>query len=440
VRWSPKQAELVAAVYGGLNPPPGKRHVIASGPVRSGKSYPLNHAWIDIAANGWRNADFGLVTASDPRRQAVLAEMAYICAAMNVGWKNRRGYVEFGDRNRLWSWIGNTSTAHRQVQGLTLAGGMADEAVEVHPRSLVELSARCTPLGDGAPPPVVIAYSTNPGSPSAPFKTAVMDAIEAGKRAGKVVYFGCADNPTLAESELRELELSYPEGPERDRNFHGHWTSATGAMHPEAALWVQKPPQPDTEMPGSYYVAWDPAEVGVHHALLIAAYSKGRYWVVREFRWDGRRKGAIPKAEAARKVIALREEAHLPISKWIVDSADQAAAALLHNELRHAPWPEHHRPDYSATVVESKWRKPRIVESTRAVNALGAQKRLFLSPQVPELKAELEGLTWAEGKFAEHGVEEPDANASRHGVDALRYFVHAMKLDESLTEGGFAGW
>ena len=408
--WSPKQHLLIDALE---YEPVGKYHVVASGPKRAGKSYPGNCFWLQRAGE-WRNADFGLCTYSAARQTAILYELEGWCRKWSWPYRKSIQYWEFGRGNKLWFWCGNNSTSHYAIEGFTLRGGLVDEAIRVDPKSVNEMSIRCTPVGGDPVWPATIFYSTNPDGPSHPFKTGFMDGIERGDRPGRVLYFGVDDNPAIAESEKQEMKMSFPEGVQRDRGYYGKWAEAGGAMFPGVARWTVAPPKADTEVPYRCDIAVDTAEVGIWHALLIGRYSRDRAWVLQEWRHDGRTAGPIPKPDALRQVLRLGQTAPAKIGLWIVDSADQGFGHMLEQEIRDRGL------DGKAHY---QWGKPGIPESTRWVNATAASKRLFLSLQVPKLREELEALRWDDNKMEASGTESPATGQSDHGADALRYWV-----------------
>ena len=119
---STRQRELVAAVLD-----PEVLHVVASGPKRAGKSWAGHWAWMRYTLMAHSGADFGLVTPSQSRFEAMVAELGNVCADLQVRFSRHPRYLKFGP-NRLYHWVSKTQYSHEQITGHTWAGCILDEA------------------------------------------------------------------------------------------------------------------------------------------------------------------------------------------------------------------------------------------------------------------------------------------------------------------------
>ena len=392
---------------------------MASGPKRAGKSYVGNMAWLLRQHRRWDNADFGLLTFSDSRREAILLECRDIAERAGIRWHRSNRYAEFGQGNRLWWWCGSHTMAHRQIEGHTWRGGLVDEAVRCHRNSITEMSSRCTPVGGNPAWPSTILYTTNPEGPTHPFKLNVIDPVLREERAGKYLEFSVDDNPAIPASEKEEMLLTFPEGVQRDRGYYGRWVSAGGAVYPNIRQWTKPAPKHSTETAMAYYVSVDPAIQSVTHALLIAEYHGSRFHVVDEWRYDGRVDGALQRGEQAQRVAdwAL-QQVDKRISVWLVDPADPA---WRHSLERYVT---------STGVTGSRFpefKKPNLTASIGAVNSAGENKVLRIAPKCGALIDEMSSLAWDEQKLEDTGEEKP-TDGNDHGADALRYAVWFLEM------------
>jgi len=407
-RWSPKQAGVVKAIY---DTTPGLATHVLSGGKRSGKSYCAVKPWVHQIARIYKNHDTGLLTASEGRREALLREMHSACSELGIPFHRGKRHVRWGNGIRTYYWIGKTEISHNEVEGHTWVGGIVDEGIKVHPRSLREMIVRCTPVSRfKGPIPVII--TTNPSSPAHDIKTGLMADIEERRRAGTVHYFELADNPSLTEDELQQLIESYPEGPIRDREAYGKWVEISGAMFPGIDNYIRH--APIKEQPMRCTISVDPSVSGVWAAIAIGHYSRGRAHVIDEWYHDCRTKGVITPSEAVANVIELARRQPTYISRWLSDSADPSFGAALEAEVRDLRMGG--SSDYS-------WPKPEIVASTRAVNAALGLKRLAIDPKASSLIDELRLAHWSDAHYEQSGTEKPDNRTPDHATDALRYAV-----------------
>lgn len=403
--WGERQAQLVDSVLSD-----GTRTVVASGPVRSGKSYSGNWAWIAWARR-WTDTHFGLTAVSDGRVRATMMEMEAIALRLNMPWVQRERHVDFGEGRRLWFFVANNRTAAERIAGHTWAGAVIDEGTKVEPGVLGEINNRCALAGGLAK----VLITTNPSSPTHRLMTDVMQPIEQGKRPGAVHYFGIDDNPAMSDVARREIHDGLPEGFIRDRDYYGKWVEAGGAVYPGASQWVRQPPQTGA-LPIGHVVTIDPATTGVTHALLMSEYPGGRWWVTSEWRHDGWQKGPMPRHTQVAKIAAwafgLTEG---KVRRWLVDPADPAFREQLADELRLR--------DAQVTAVSvPDFDKPGLLESIRAVNTAGQTSRVLVSPVCVALVRELTQLGWDENAAMTSGEERP-VDGNDHGADALRYAV-----------------
>ena len=407
--WSDKQQQLIDAIWNN-----DIRIVSAVGPVRAGKSWPASQAFGEWLTCTWADADFGIVAASAQRVEALLLELEDIAAVLKVRFARRKNYVEFGTL-RGYYWVSRHRLSYRAVRGHTFCGVLADEAKDLHPNCVREINNRCSLW------PSKIVLTTNPGGPLDRYKLTVVDPIERGDRNGISLTFCIDDNPALSTEYKAELLAGLPPGPIRDRDYYGLWAQAGGLVIPHYRDALVRPPRAKTEMPQWCYVGVDPATVGVIAALLIGVYSRGRAWVLDEWRWDGREQGLMPAQEACDRITRrLISDAPAYVPEVIVDPADPAFADKMATSIRLAELP--------ARIVDYK--KPPLMPSLRALSrALGST--VFIDPKCHHLADELAALAYDADRLELTGEEKPWAGSEDHLTDCARYVVDHARLARS---------
>ena len=402
---SDKQKELVAAILD-----PDCLHVVGSGPKRAGKSYPGNWAWMRYVNMAFRGTDFGLTTASQSRIEATFHELENICIDLRIPFRRRTLYAEFGHANRMYHWVSKHFKSYEMIAGHTWGGCILDEGSRLQPECVREANIRCS-LDHSK-----LLYTTNPKHEAHPFKMHVMDPIEAGERRGKVLFFGIDDNPALSTQKKQDMYDGLKHDPAAlARDYYGKWVSPGGRMFPTAGRWVAKPPRPKTEMPYLYNVSIDPAPAAVTHALLVGEYSRGRQWVIAEWRHDGRtaKGGQMEYPDQTEAIVswATALAGDVRIARWRSDPADPTFRDSL-RAAGHAA---------GETGNFDSFKKPDLRPSIAAVNSVGG-RTLWIAPQCPLLMGELNSLGYDERAMTEYGIEKPD-DGNDDAADSLRYHV-----------------
>ena len=157
----------------------------------------------------------------------------------------------------------------------------------------------------------------------------------------------------------------------------------------------------------------DPAPAAVTHALIFGQYSRGRVWVLDEWRHDGREKGPMTYAKQAQRIVAWASAVAGPtrIARWRSDPADPtfrdalASAGLAAGEDGNF----------------DSFPKPEQKPSIAAVNSVGG-RLLWIAPSCPDLMGELNSLVYDERAMMEWAQEKPQ-DGNDDAADALRYHV-----------------
>ena len=400
MKLSPKQQQLF-----NLKAIPNK-HVIAYGPVRSGKTMAGLHGFLNWAGQHYSDFDFALAARSQRQWNAVIKrEMQNFALNLRLPLRKGAGGDHYtlpnahGGINRFWQTLGSDTSSVERIMGMTLAGAYLDEYVLMPEEFVAQFSARTSVPGGK------IVMVTNPEGPLHWGKTEYLDRLEAVD--GVAFQFTMDDNPSLSEDYKRQLAAQYT-GSMYKRMVLGEWASTSGAVYPHVMDAIRKPPD---ERPDERYVAIDVGSVNPTHALLIEVYGDIQY-SVKEWVWDGLEYGQLTdRQQIARMLPALVGD--LTIQQFTVDPAANAFSLELASQARGVP------------VVDAD---NSVVEGCDYVRMLMDNRLLYIDPACGELIRQMANYQWDEtaGKKGERKpVKEDD-----HGPDSLRYGVYtrAMQL------------
>ena len=407
--WSPKQRELRREIIAGP-----RRHVPVVGAIASGKSEAACQALAVRSAMLSPDMDVCIAARSAKVLQRTVLPAVVRGVESYGGTVVRRAEhwectsVVPGKPWRIIAAIGNNDAAAELISGSNLAAAYVDEATLV-PRSLVtELKQR---VRVGRHPKLV--YSMNADAPTNFMKVEVVDRVADGTLDGRYFEFHHADNPSLNADIVAgwDGELT---GHVHKRMMLNLWVATTGAVFPHAAEAIRKPPKPETETPLGVRWGLDIASSSITAAVLLAAYSGGRWWVVAEHTIDGREGSPVPHPEQMRQIVAKFAATGLPAPSSIaIDPSAVDARLALREALRDHGW-----------HIEPEPADNDIVAGTRWLSRLIDGKRLRIAPECRHTINDLVSLRWDE-TAAETGADVIDKKSTlvpgNHHGDAIRY-------------------
>ena len=409
-KWSKEQLEARQLIRD------GRRNIALIGSTGSGKSDGGIADWMDVIAN---NPDVvhGLVV----RGEAGLGRMMRLLEdwAHELWWSvtKRKDHIQVGPARIEWG-IGVHDRSHELIKGATWYSVFVDEANELPKRVLDEIAARAR---EGHGP---IIMTANGNEPTHWFTTDIKDKIRSGELDGGIVQYNLENAHWLEPDFIEDLKARY-QGPLYSWYVLGEDAALSGLVYPLMDQAVQAAPKPKTEKPFGFWLTGDVGySESATHFLLIGQYSKGRYWVLDEWRHCGAETGQ-PISYAEQPGLVL--EWALPIigerpCEIMVDQAEAQWKRELSRTL------EKMKKDLKGKVRIVDADKRQIMPGIRAVQSLtrpdGGKVRIV--PEKCEVALrELRGLRW-NPKRADKGDEYPTIGPD-HGADALRYWCDALE-------------
>ena len=170
------------------------RYVIATGPVRSGKTYAGLNGFMLWAGRHFSHHDFALAARSERQWNAVIkSEVNKLARSLGVEFKRREDHYELPDAhggfNRFWPALGSDTSSVERIQGWTLAGAYLDEYVLMPKEFVDQMGLRCSETG---------AKLVMVCNPEGPLSWAKVDYIDRAEEIdATVVWFTLDDNPSV---------------------------------------------------------------------------------------------------------------------------------------------------------------------------------------------------------------------------------------------------
>lgn len=293
--------------------------------------------------------------------------------------------------------------AENKIRGLTLTGAYCDELTLFDEDFFVMLLSRLSE------PNAKLIATTNPDAPGHWLMTNYIHRAESEELDFLRIKFLIDDNPYLSKSYVASLKREYT-GVFYDRFILGEWRAAEGVVYPEFA-----------DNPESFYRAKPPedisfATVGVDfggnksaHAFVCVGFSKGfqKAYVLDEFYL----KKQISPERLAQEFVTFvkKQKANWRIYEVFCDNAESTLICGLQNASSRE----------NLSVDVRKARKNPILDRIRFVNGLFAQKRFFLTGNVPHVKGALRDAIWDETSFEDKRLDDGTVNID--SLDALEY-------------------
>jgi PBSX family phage terminase large subunit len=271
---SPKQVDCLIHSDYDLN--------IASGSIRSGKTYAFNARFVEDLENDCIPAVDCLITGKKltaAYRNVIKPMLQHI---NEEGLSDRFEYKRNPDRliylpKNIDCYVdgANDVSSEERIRGMTIQRWYGDEVTTYPENFVMQAIGRCS-AGNR------YKYLTcNPDSPKHYFKTNFIDKIESGKINGKVWYFDIEhDNPVLSPEYIEQLKNLYT-GVFFDRFIRGLWVAAEGGIYNELDRSVHV--ISDLPEMREYFLAVDWGYENPLAILLIGIDHDNRYYVVDEF-------------------------------------------------------------------------------------------------------------------------------------------------------------
>ena len=390
-RWSAKQLQVLRSLFERKD-----RFTLVYGAVGSGKTAVATAAMV-VWASQLQDELIGVVAKTTAQtKDIIVPEVSKCCGELGLRFEKIDSQRYRVGRNIWRAFDGNDVTAIDRIQGYNLAGLYVDEVVNMPEKILMEFDNRLRAGKDQR-----AIFTANPGNPAHWFKQQWVDrAEEIGMRQYLLLM---ADNPGLSERFVESTKLT-SQGGFYQRRVLGEWANLEGNVY---SNFREPAHAPDYREASEWYIAVDPAEASVAHAILVGLFND-TYWVHSEWRWHHGRQGQLSHVEMAAAIGQWLEEKDVSVRAGVCDSAAAAFIRELSRRLR-------------IPVEGVKKGQYELNEGIRLTQAWLAAGRLRLSLDVPETFAEMMSYAWDE-KASERGEDRP-VKGNDHAMDALRYFV-----------------
>ena len=384
---------------------------IASGAVRSGKSFIILHRFLHELLNGpdgkyiftgksERTIRDNII---DPMNVIVNGTMRYFSHHGYCTWQNRRINVVGANDERS---VG-------KIQGNTYAGALVDE-VSTLPQSFFDMLMTRLSIKDSK-----VFGGTNPDSPYHWLKSEYIDKLIDHEDKLKLFEFTLEDNPILDKEYIEFLKTKFS-GLWYKRYIEGKWVLAEGAVYGffTQSQHVRSTPPTYSKF---YLLGIDYGTVNAFAAVLVGfndSHSPS-LWVEKEYYWDSKKEG-YQKTDAEYADDLIRVFGDYPIRLTYLDPS----AASFETELRRRRWPV-------------KQANNEVMDGIRTVSTFLSQGDLVICENCKNLIQEFESYVWDE-RAVKRGEDRPIKQRD-HALDALRYvlFTHwgtRTTLKETNTE------
>lgn len=365
--------------------------ILCDGAVRSGKTLSMVIGFFLWSMASFNGAAFALCgkSISSLRRNIVTPMGQWLGGVFTIqdNFSRNRLVVSAGRGrvNTYYLFGGQDEDSYKDIQGITLAGVLLDEAALMR-RSFVEQAcARCSVAGSR------LWFNCNPQGPEHwLYKEWLCKAKEKNILH---LHFTMADNPALEEGIKRRYETLYT-GVFYRRYVLGEWCMAQGLVYPfsREQLVTKELPQG-----GQYFISIDYGTQNPFSAGLWCV-AGGRAVRLREYYHDGRGTGKLCTDEdyyEALKTLA----GGLPIKQVVIDPSAASMIALIRR-----------RGEFSVRRAKNP-----VLPGIRLVSSLIQAGVVKISEGCTNALREFGLYTWEEGQDAPR--KEND-----HAMDDIRYF------------------
>lgn len=370
----------------------------ADGAVRSGKTHSALHKLSYLALKG-PPGDFGVFgkTERTVKRNIVLP-LVEMHPRGAVRYIQGSGELYLFGR-RCWVVGLNDVRAEEKIRGMTLAGGLVNEATLAPEESFDQIIDRCSVTG------AQLLADMNPDSP---YHWMMVKFLGAGLPKGdlKRWRFNLYDNPVLSQGYIDRLNrIHAPDSMWHRRMVLGEWVLAEGAIYEQ---WDEAEHVVD-EMPAKPERVVIGIDYGTQNATVFLAAGKvGKTWYVFDEYYHSGRQSSRQKtdAEYSREFLKfLGRIGYMPSSVEVDPSAQHFIAQLRQDGVRRIRNADH-----------------AVVDGIQVVSRGLTAGTLKVLRKCEHLRAEFPNYVWDEKK-QEQGVDMPLKNDNDHALDALRYLA-----------------
>lgn len=389
--------------------------IIADGSVRSGKTVSMSLGFMLWAMNSFSGENFaicGKTLGSVERNILTVLRPMLLQRGYRIDESRSEHTLTVyggGVSNRFYCFGGKDESSQDNIQGMTLAGALFDEAALMPESFVSQATARCSVSGSKW------WFNCNPAGPYHWFKKAYID--RAAEKNLLYLHFSMDDNLSLSPEIRKRYESMYT-GVFYRRYVLGEWCAAEGLVYPMFDLDTHTG-HPDGGVI-RYFLSCD---YGTHNPFALGLFSVrdgvcGQYYCLeREYYHDGRKSGQLTDSQYAEQVYRLcgnTEPEHI-----IVD------------------------PSASSFIAEMRGRGMKVIkaandvaEGIRCVAAALTDGRLLIRPCCKNTIREFSAYIWDDAA-AERGEDKP-LKQNDHAMDMIRYALYTDKRSRQRT-GRYTG-
>lgn len=366
--------------------------IICDGAVRSGKTVCMADGFFLWSMSRFTGQTFGLCGRSiaSLRRNVVENLESWLGGLFVI--RESRGesklMVRYGNReNTYYLFGGLDESSYKQIQGITLAGVLLDEAA-LMPRSFVEQTcARCSVPG------AKLWFNCNPAGSEHWF---YKEWLQKAKQKNLLhLHLTMADNPGLDPQVRQRYEKLYT-GVFYKRYILGQWCTAEGLIYrfdPEKHLTGLPPKN------GRYFISVDYGTRNPFSAGLWCV-GEGRAVRLREYYYDGRKEGRCQTDEEYYQAL-VELAGDFPVEQVVVDPSAASFMATIR-----------HHGQFSVRKAKNS-----VLDGIRLVSSCLQSGKLQFLPCCQDTIREFSLYRWQEEGSRDCPVKEHD-----HAMDDIRYF------------------
>lgn len=373
--------------------------IIADGSIRSGKTVSMVDSFIMWAQTCFRGEAFIIAGRSvGSLKRNILRPLFQILNAKGISYEyNRSENIIRVGSNTFYCFGASNEASQDVLQGLTAAGGLADEAA-LFPQSFInQMIGRCSVEGSK------VWMNCNPDSPYHHIKTDFIDKAEEKKILH--LHFTLDDNLSLSEKVKERYKRMYS-GLWYKRFILGLWVMAEGIIYDMFSERNVYSDRLGLRGRSRRYIAID---YGTSNPMVFLDIldDGDRIWVDREYYYSGREKG-IQKTDTE----YLEDFKSFVGDEYpdmvLIDPSAASFKTLLRRE------------GFRVKEADNE-----VNDGIRMVGMMLQTGKLLIHDSCEMMKKEFASYVWDEKAAVERGVEQP-VKQNDHTMDALRYFIKTM--------------
>ena len=320
----------------------------------------------------------------------------------------------------------NDARSEAKIRGMTLQAAYCDELTQFPEDFYTMLLSRLRL------PNAKLIATTNPDAPSHWLKVNYID------RQNELdfldIKFLLDDNPTLPPDYVENLKKEYV-GVFYERFILGNWVAAEGMIYPMYQQVFEEPPiaadrdiaNSNTDLSNSRYKRAEQYVLSIDYGTLnaFACLLWGKYgdiwYAIDGYYYSGRDQQKLKTDDEYADDID-RLFGNLYGSEWnkLKVIIDPSAASFI-TALRR-------RKRYHVVPADNA-----VLDGIRETASAMQQNFIKVSPYIKEWKQEVEGYVWDNDSAEDRPIKVND-----HYMDAMRYFIHTMKIVRRAEKKQFA--